>query len=252
VAASSARAPHSSSSTPSSIARADAAHSSSRQNTPLLSIGQVLSLLQPEFADVSPSKLRFLEERGLVSPARTQSGYRKFSQGDVERLRLILAMQRDCYLPLNVIKQYLFDVDAGLNPVMPGASIAGAPSMLNGARRYSRADLLRETRATSALLNDAVSASLVAASETHGEDAVAVLKSLVELQKVGIEPRHLRGFRAAADREVGLIESALVPVARRNSVSSRAQVAERAGEIAAQLEVVRTSLIRSALGKLAP
>ncbi|WP_188679680.1 transcriptional regulator FtsR [Subtercola lobariae] len=226
--------------------------SSAHQNAPLLSIGQVLSLLQPEFADVSPSKLRFLEERGLITPARTQSGYRKFSQGDVERLRLVLAMQRDCYLPLNVIKQYLFDVDAGLNPAMPGGSIAGAPSMLNGARRYSRGDLLRETRANAALLNDAVSASLVAAAETYGEDAVAVLKSLVELQKVGIEPRHLRGFRAAADREVGLIESALVPVARRNSVSSRAQTAERAGEIAAQLEVVRTSLIRSALGKLAP
>ena len=220
---------------------------------PLLSIGQVLSLLQPEFTDISPSKLRFLEERGLISPARTQSGYRKFSQDDVERLRLVLAMQRDCYLPLNVIKQYLFDVDAGLNPVMPGGTIAGAaPSMLNGARRYSRTDLLRETRASAALLNDAVSASLVAAAETYGEDAVAVLKSLVELQKVGIEPRHLRGFRAAADREVGLIESALVPVARRNKVSSRAQVAERAGEIAAQLEIVRTSLIRSALGKLAP
>ncbi|MCU1482651.1 MAG: MerR family transcriptional regulator [Subtercola sp.] len=237
--ASSARAPHSRS-----------APSNAAAN--LLSIGQVLSLLQPEFSDVSPSKLRFLEERGLVSPARTPSGYRKFSEGDVERLRLVLAMQRDCYLPLNVIKQYLLDVDAGLNPPMPGAALTGAPSMLGGARRYSRDDLVREARASAALLNDAVSASLVTASETYGDDALAVLKALVELQKVGIEPRHLRGFRAAADREVGLIESALVPVARRNNVSSRAQVAERAAEISGQLEMVRTSLIRSALAKLAP
>ncbi|RFA21077.1 transcriptional regulator FtsR [Subtercola boreus] len=218
----------------------------------LLSIGQVLAQLSPEFPDISPSKLRFLEERGLVSPARTQSGYRKFSNADVERLRLVLAMQRDCYLPLNVIKQYLHDVDAGLNPAMPGGTSATVPSMLGGARRLSRDDLLAETRATPQLLNDAVSASLVTASETYGDDAVGVLKAMVELQKVGIEPRHLRGFRAAADREVGLIESALLPVARRNTVSSRAQIADRASEISAQLEIVRTSLIRSALGKLAP
>ncbi|RFA09132.1 MerR family transcriptional regulator [Subtercola boreus] len=223
----------------------------------LLSIGQVLSQLSPEFSDISPSKLRFLEERGLVSPARTQSGYRKFSNADVERLRLVLAMQRDCYLPLNVIKQYLHDVDAGLNPPMPGGTSAtvpsrGGPSMLGGARRFSRDDLLNETHATPQLLNDAISASLVTASETYGDDAVGVLKAMVELQKVGIEPRHLRGFRAAADREVGLIESALLPIARRNTVSSRAQIAERASEISGQLEIVRTSLIRAALGKLAP
>ncbi|RFA13304.1 MerR family transcriptional regulator [Subtercola boreus] len=218
----------------------------------LLSIGQVLSQLSPEFSDISPSKLRFLEERGLVSPARTQSGYRKFSNADVERLRLVLAMQRDCYLPLNVIKQYLHDVDAGLNPPMPGGTTATVPSMLGGARRFSRDDLLREAGATAPLLNDAISASLVTATETYGDAAVGVLKALVELQKVGIEPRHLRGFRAAADREVGLIESALLPIARRNTVSSRAQIAERAAEISAQLEIVRGSLIRAALGTLAP
>lgn len=218
----------------------------------LLSIGQVLSQLSPEFSDISPSKLRFLEERGLVSPARTQSGYRKFSNADVERLRLVLAMQRDCYLPLNVIKQYLHDVDAGLNPPMPGGTTATVPSMLSGARRLSRDDLLRETGASAQLLNDSISASLITASETYGDEAVGVLKAMVELSKVGIEPRHLRGFRAAADREVGLIESALLPVARRNTVSSRAQIADRASEISGQLEVVRTSLIRSALGKLAP
>ena len=212
----------------------------------------MLSQLSPEFSDISPSKLRFLEERGLVSPARTQSGYRKFSNADVDRLRLVLAMQRDCYLPLNVIKQYLHDVDAGLNPPMPGGTTATVPSMLNGARRFSRDDLLAETKATPQLLNEAISASLVTASETYGEDAVGVLKAMVELQQVGIEPRHLRGFRAAADREVGLIESALLPVARRNTVSSRAQIADRASEISGQLEIVRTSLIRAALGKLAP
>jgi DNA-binding transcriptional MerR regulator len=79
----------------------------------LLSIGQVLARLTPEFPDLSSSKLRFLEERGLITPARTASGYRKFSPSDLERLRIILAMQRDHYLPLKVIKAYLTDLDAG-------------------------------------------------------------------------------------------------------------------------------------------
>jgi DNA-binding transcriptional MerR regulator len=216
----------------------------------LLSIGQVLAHLTPEFPDLSSSKLRFLEERGLVSPARTESGYRKFSAGDVERLRIILAMQRDHYLPLKVIRAYLDDLDAGLAPVIPGATAASGPSMLATGRRFKKADLLRDAGASNALLQDAVSASLILPAEMYGEDSLGVLKSLVELQKCGIEPRHLRGFRAAADREVGLIQSALVPIVRRNDVSSRAQAAELAREIAVQLEVVRESLIRSALGRL--
>ncbi len=218
----------------------------------LLSIGQVLAHLTPEFPDLSSSKLRFLEERGLVSPARTASGYRKFSSDDVERLRIILAMQRDHYLPLKVIRAYLDDLDAGLSPVIPGAATAAGPSMLATGRRFKKSDLLREAGASTVLLQDAVSASLIIPADVYGEDSLGVLRSLVELQRCGIEPRHLRGFRAAADREVGLIESALVPIVRRNDVSSRAQAAELAREIAGQLEVVRESLIRSALGRLEP
>ncbi len=218
----------------------------------LLSIGQVLAHLTPEFPDLSSSKLRFLEERGLVSPARTASGYRKFSPDDVERLRIILAMQRDHYLPLKIIRAYLDDLDAGLSPIIPGAGSASGPSMLATGRRFKKADLLREAGASNLLLQDAISAFLVVPAEVYGEDSLGVLKALVELQKCGIEPRHLRGFRAAAERELGLIESALVPIVRRNDVSGRAQAAELAREIAGQLEVVRESLIRSALGRLVP
>jgi DNA-binding transcriptional MerR regulator len=218
----------------------------------LLSIGQVLSRLTPEFPDLSPSKLRFLEERGLVRPARTESGYRKFSQQDVDRLRLVLTMQRDRYLPLGVIKVYLAEIDAGLSPVPPGSvGVAGA-SMLPSGRRLTRDELIREAGATPMLLQDAVSASVIVPTESFGEDVLAVLKALVELQRCGIEPRHLRGFRAAAERELGLIETALMPVARRKDASSRARAAELAVEIARQLEVVRSSLIRSALGRFAP
>jgi DNA-binding transcriptional MerR regulator len=216
----------------------------------LLSIGQVLARLTPEFPDLSSSKLRFLEERGLITPARTASGYRKFSPSDLERLRIILGMQRDHYLPLKVIKSYLSDLDAGLNPSMPGGSAAGGPSMLPTGRRFKRGELLRECGASAELLQEAVTASVIAPAEVYGEESMAVLKALVELQRNGIEPRHLRGFRAAAERELGLIESALAPVARRNDVSSRAKTAELAREISGQLDVVRGSIIRSALSRI--
>jgi DNA-binding transcriptional MerR regulator len=215
----------------------------------LLSIGQVLARLGPEFPDLSPSKLRFLEERQLISPARTEAGYRKFSAADLDRLRFVLTMQRDHYLPLKVIRGYLDELDAGRQPAIPGGG-AQAPSMLPSERRYTRDELIREAGATVMLMGDAVSASLILPADLFGDEALSVLRALVELQKSGIEPRHLRGFRAAAERELGLIESALIPVARRKDASSRAKAAELAREIAGQLEVVRGSLIRSALSKL--
>jgi DNA-binding transcriptional MerR regulator len=218
----------------------------------LLSIGQVLSRLTPEFPDLTSSKLRFLEERGLISPARTTSGYRKFSAEDLDRLREILAMQRDHYLPLKVIRSYFADLDAGLNPPLPGSSAPTGPSILPTGRRFKKNDLVREAGATPMLLQDAISSSVIVPVDVYGEETLGVLKALVELQRCGIEPRHLRGFRVAAERELGLIESALMPISRRNDVSSRAQAVELAREIAAQLEIVRGSLIRSALGRLAP
>ncbi|TFD33111.1 MerR family transcriptional regulator [Cryobacterium cryoconiti] len=228
---------------------ASAAQARATGATSLLSIGQVLARLTPEFPDLTPSKLRFLEEQRLVSPARTESGYRKFCAGDLDRLRLVLSMQRDHYLPLKVIRSYLDDLDAGLSPTLPGGVTPG-PSMLSTVRRLDRDELLREADASASLLHDAVSASIILPAEFYGDDALSVLRALVELQRSGIEPRHLRGFRGAAERELGLIESALVPLSRRKDASSRAKAAEMAVEIAGQLEVIRGSLIRSALGRL--
>lgn len=218
--------------------------------TLLLSIGQVLARLTAEFPELTPSKLRFLEERQLICPARTESGYRKFSATDLDRLRFVLTMQRDHYLPLKVIRGYLDELDAGKQPELPGGGTLPAPSMLSSERRLQREELIREAGATPQLLNDAISSSLIVAAELYGENTLAVLRSLVELQRSGIEPRHLRGFRSAAERELGLIESALIPVARRKDASSRAKASELAREIAGQLEIVRSSLIRTALARL--
>lgn len=213
----------------------------------MLSIGQVLARLAPEFADVSPSKLRFLEEQGLVSPARTESGYRKFSQSDVERLRMVLAMQRDHYLPLKVIKAYLDDVDAGREPVLPGGG--SGPSLLAPAKRLTREQLVAEAGAAPELVTEAVGAGFLRAGEHYGEDAVTTLKALVELGRSGIEPRHLRPLRASIEREINLIESAVASGMRRGS-GSGAAAAERAADISAHLGTVRSAMVRSALGRI--
>jgi DNA-binding transcriptional MerR regulator len=213
----------------------------------LLGIGQVLALLQPEFPELTPSKLRFLEEQRLIAPARTAAGYRKFSPADVERITVVLSMQRDHYLPLKVIRAHLEAIDAGETPALPGAT--SATSFLAGSRRFRRDELIKAAGATRALLDDAVSASILPAAEHYGDDALGVLRSLVSLRAVGIEPRHLRGVRAAAEREAGLVERALAP-SRRSDAASRARTAERAVELAGHLETVRTTIMRQALAQL--
>lgn len=232
---------------------ASSAASARRGGQQLLSIGQVLSLLSPDFPDLSPSKLRFLEERGLVSPARTESGYRKFSDSDVKRLTLVLTLQRDNYLPLSVIKQYLADLDAGLNPPIPGLRPnAPQPSMLPTGRSYSRVELTRAANASQPLVQEALAAGLLPAGDRFTDEHVSVMRALVELQRSGIEPRHLRALRGTVERELSLIETALAPHARRRGNGGRAQIAELAGHIAGSLDVVRSSLIQSALRRLEP
>ena len=216
---------------------------------PLLSIGQVLSKLSADFPELTPSKLRFLEEQGLICPARTQSGYRKFSPADLDRLRAVLSMQGQRYLPLKVIKVYLDDLDAGRSPQLPGGQVTTS-SILPTERRMPRDELAREAGAAPGLLTDAVSSGLIVATDRYGDEALAVLRSLVELQKSGIEPRHLRAVRASADREIALIENALMPVTRRKDVASKARALEIARDISSHLETVRSSIIRSALANL--
>ncbi|QTX04925.1 MerR family transcriptional regulator [Agromyces archimandritae] len=211
----------------------------------LLSIGQVLARLQPEFPELTPSKLRFLEEQGLISPARSESGYRKFSTADVERITFILSMQRDHYLPLKVIRAHLDALDAGDTPALPGATTAPAP------RRLHRDQLIEEAGASPALLDDAVAASVIPAGEHYGEEALAMLRALVGLRSVGIEPRHLRGLRSAAEREATLIQNAIAPMSRRNDAADQARTAERALGLAGHIEVIHAGLLRSALGRRA-
>lgn len=216
--------------------------------TGTIPIGQVLSKLADEFPELSPSKLRFLEDRGLIQPARTASGYRNFSASDIDRIKLVLLMQRDHYLPLKVIRKYLADLDAGRDPEWPGTQ-TGAISILGQERRWTREELVAETGSSVDLLGDAVATGLLPAADVYDEGDVSTLKALVDLRSAGIEPRHLRAMRIAVERELELVANVLLPMRRRPDSASRQRADARATELAGRIETVRAGLVKRALEK---
>ena len=222
----------------------------SSSSRPVFSIGQVLAKLQPEFPDLTPSKLRFLEDQNLVTPYRTPaSNYRKFSVNDVERLRLVLTLQRDQYLPLKVIRDHLDAMDAGTALALPSAIGLSATSVLSARPRFTREELFRAAGATANLLQDSVSAGLMVAADSFSEEDLTLLIALAQLQRSGIEPRHLSVLKATAEKEFALIERALAPVAKRQGTASRAKAVERAHEIAVHMDVVRGQILRSVISR---
>lgn len=214
----------------------------------LFTIGRVLDLLQLDFSELTPSKLRFLEEQGLVTPQRTESGYRKFTEEDVDRLRIILELQRDQYLPLKVIRQYLDDLDAGKSPKLPNSQEPKSLRVKPG-KKFSELDLIAETAITPALIADAQEVGLLG-HEPFSVADVAIAKSVVQLQRFGIAPRHLRGLKAAADREIGIIEGVVAPILAKNETGSRSRAAHFATEIEGQFASIRAEIIRSVIGKI--
>ncbi|MEY4425635.1 MAG: hypothetical protein RJB56_1262 [Actinomycetota bacterium] len=216
----------------------------------LFNIGQVLSVLNPEFPDLTPSKLRFLEEQGLVTPQRTESGYRKFTDLDIERIRIVLELQRDQYLPLKVIRSYLAELDEGKQPTLPGvASVNSAHLRQAKGKRFSRIELIAETAITDALISEAQDVSLLG-EEPFDLAALEIARAVVHLQRFGIQPRHLRGLKASTDREIGIIEGVVAPVLGKNDTSSRSRAAHYAAEIENQFSAIRSELMRAAISKL--
>lgn len=210
-----------------------------------LSIGQVLARLAPEFGDLNASKLRYFEEQGLVTPLRTEAGYRKFSPADVVRVRTALVLQRDHDFRLSRIREYLDAHDGESEMSLP-------PSILEAPRRYRRDELLATAGASAALLDAAISAGLVTAGDGFDERALTLLRALVALEAHGIQPRHVRGMRQAAEREVALVASALAPLLRRTDAASRARANELAPELLRRLDEVRAAFVTTALERLAP
>lgn len=212
-----------------------------RSVSALLGIGEVLELLSTDFQELSHSKIRFLEEQGLVTPSRTASGYRKFSQKDVERLRIVLTLQRDYYLPHKVIAKFLEELDEGGNPAIPGNHGRDAESILRPNVVLTTQELCKRAGATRKFLGEAIAAGLIQACEVYPQDALAQLCALVKLAERGIHPRLLTQLRVQAERDVKLLERA--GAARGLDARSPAGV-ELSLELAEHLDTVRSGILR--------
>lgn len=249
-----------------------------------LSIGEVLALVQTDFPDVTISKIRFLESRGLVTPHRAPSGYRKFGDAEVERLRWILTMQRDHFLPLRVIKERLDageDVSApiGLTPAdSESTSVAAlggdnpanatAPASASPDRKPApeptptsrfRApgpdtdmvtpdDFARLASLDAAKVNDLVKFGLIDVEDTdsgprYSRDSLRVARAAGAFLRHGIEPRHLKAWRVAAEREAGMLEQILTPMARQGSAEAARQARETADTLIDMGNVIREAIL---------
>jgi DNA-binding transcriptional MerR regulator len=199
---------------------------------PSATIGQVLGELRPEFPDISPSKIRFLEAEGLIEPARSQAGYRRFSAADTERLRFILTAQRDEYLPLRVIKERLDARDASAPPPPPV---------------FTRSELLEAGSCAEDVLGELETYGLIRRSRHYGPDALAVVRSAVALAEFGVQPRHLRAVKAAVERETSLVEQVVAPIARQRG--GREPAARTAARVSALIEDLHGTLVETALAE---
>lgn len=241
----------------------------SGQALPGMSIGVVLDTLRADFPDVTISKIRFLEAEGLVTPQRTASGYRRFTAYDCARLRFILTAQRDHYLPLKVIKAQLDAQPDGELPQSPSAYATrltpvgaaatdqeadhyGAPAAPVQAR-LSRDALLERSGVSDELLTSLVKSGVItpifkgAGTVFFDEHSVVIAQCARALADYGVEPRHLRAFRSAADRQSDLIAQIAGPVVKAGKAGARDRADDLAREVAALAITLHTSLIKSAV-----
>jgi DNA-binding transcriptional MerR regulator len=223
-----------------------------------MSIGAVLDLLRPDFPDVTVSKIRFLESEGLVTPQRSRSGYRRFTAYDCARLRFILTAQRDQYLPLKVIKAQLdSQPDGALPQAYPAPRLvqvadAGRPAGAVAAPtpiRLSREDLLNRSGVPAQLVTALCRAGVITTGPGgfFDEHAVTIARCAAALAEYGVEPRHLRAFRSAADRQSDLIAQIAGPVGKADRTGARDRADDLAREVAALAITLHTSLIKSAV-----
>ena len=234
-----------------------------------LTIGQAIAGLKEEFPDeeIRESRIRFLEAEGLIKPERTPAGYRKFSTQDMDRLRYIITMQRQFHLPLKVIAEHLDAIDRGLEPpqVYGGPSVPALALAVDGTAapasfrtpladvRISRKELLKTAEIGEELLDQLEAFGLVKlrpGARHYDADALKVAKVAGELAAFGLEPRHLRAFKTAADREVGLIEQVVSPIRRSREEGAAGRAAQAIDEIAALSVRLHAALVRAGLRSL--
>ncbi len=212
-----------------------------QQRDRLLRIGEVVRRLGPEFPDISISKIRYLEDEGLLQPRRTQGGYRLFSEGDLERLEMILRLQRDEFLPLRVIKDQLDTPGAGERKRRRPATLGAGEEAITLDELCERAGIAPE------LAKELEDFGLLGphgsgADKRYPESDVDVATTCAQLARYGVEPRNLRTFRTATGRQAALLEQLVAPALRGRNQERRAQalrdlqqLAELAGELSALL-----------------
>jgi len=227
-------------------------------------IGAVLAALEPDFPDVTISKIRFLEAEGLIAPQRTQSGYRAFSARDVERLRYILLAQRDRFWPLKVIREALDKLERGLEPATgePASSRHRVPAGTSDPHLPTASELGRRgrLRLTDVEVRDAAGLDqhtfealstfgLLRADPSghYGDAALAVARAAGALAAYGIEPRHLRPFRTAADREIGLVQQVTSPLRGRSGKGGGKVTHDPTAQILVECIALHTALVKAGL-----
>ncbi len=227
-----------------------------------LSIGEVLETIQADFPDISISKIRFLEAEGLISPERTGSGYRKFYDPDIARLRYILSLQRDQFLPLKIIRERLIEFEANGGqpseadgPVAPvtstnGKSKSARPQALSDVS-LSRAELIKASGLGEDQLAGLEDFGVLERGREHydGND-LTIAKAAKGMFEYGIEPRHLRMFRQLADREATFIEQIVSPVAHKKDRDAQREASAAAQTLLQLSRSMREALVRSGLSEL--
>lgn len=223
----------------------------SRQAT--MTIGSVIAVLKPEFPAITISKIRFLEDQGLVTPQRTGSGYRKFSQADVSRLRYALSQQRDHYLPLKVIKEQLDALDSGEEPAEHRTARVitrdGALVVPAGGARLNVRELSELTGTPSATIEELV-ASGVLVPDRYGRlstHSIGIVTAVATLGEHGIDARHVRSMRQSADRVADLIGQVAAPMRSQTSTVARERAAAQTAELAESASALYGHFVRAAI-----
>jgi DNA-binding transcriptional MerR regulator len=227
-----------------------------------LTIGAVCKILQNEFDDISISKIRYLEDQKLLTPRRTQGGYRLYSQSDVERLRTILRLQRDEFLPLRVIRQELaaggdIDLGAGSGDRRPAAGAVRRAILVNTSSAYlTLEEVIEETGARSELIAELENFGIVQPEKRDGatvydETDREIVRAANELSRVGVGARNLRVFRSSADREANLLEALLGPSLRSRNPERRKEALESLESLAATVSHLKHLLLVRDLRRLA-
>jgi DNA-binding transcriptional MerR regulator len=238
---------------------------------PYMSIGEVLNVLKDEFSDVTVSKIRFLESENLIHPERTPSGYRKFSATDIERLRFILRLQRDHFLPLKVIRERLAEWETGGGqatlglgepepeqaPVLSAVEQPDDLTVIETGLSLSAGELASASGLSERDLEELRGFGLVEPKDLgdggsrYNEVDLQVAKLCRELMKLGLEPRHMRLFKSSVDRLAALAEQMVMPLVKQRNPEARRLASETIRELVRIGNRLNDTLLREALSSYA-